>query len=615
MLDAASAPVGRGRVFLVPAAQVAALREVPFDLTLPPHEVASAAWDEPLEDIIARAPSDLLSAPVQADGVYRFAQIPEGAFFPVFMPAEDDRHHLPGGDRARTPRSAEALRGARLDLHVSSSPTPAAHYVGSTACLTCHGRHRSLAGAHALSLRVPGRDGPLQDSAELPRIEEALRAFEQGKTLYFYDCAQGAAEGRTCSVREEPPVDLSRVGFVARLVRDPAVAEGQVGAYVVELSLSTADAGQRYPVVLTIGGVLSYQQFVTRVALPDGGYTHWVLPFSYQLAGSDDRTSPRDYRWVAYRAEDWLDIAEGALREPDAAESFDRQCAGCHVTGMALRGDEARGFRASAAPSVDGVFDLDGDGRRELLGVACEACHGPGSEHIERTPRGQFIVSPSKLTPERQAMLCGSCHSDPRGRAGEHAPLSEQGRMPRPGMGRREVAEAHVSRMDADEAALFPSGDSRLSHQQYTDFVRSPKYRNENLLVTCTDCHDPHAASTQTASSSLEPAQDRGACVTCHREPSDLYAHAEDMVDYDHRAGLTQGELSCARCHMAKTAAGGARIPGLTDLTPLSSPVHYLQGDRASHRFSFTGREHAAVQPVAATDGCAFCHGEFLANP
>jgi hypothetical protein len=183
-----------------------------------------------------------------------------------------------------------------------------------------------------------------------------------------------------------------------------------------------------------------------------------------------------------------------------------------------------------------------------------------------------------------------------------------------PGIARPELAALHVTRVDADSSALFPSGDSALSHQQYTDFVRSPKYRNEKLLVTCTDCHDPHREVARNADLTFD-IQDDGACMTCHAKPSDIHAHTLSAVGYDHNVGVNQDALSCSRCHLAKTAAGGAHVPGVTDLTPTSSPVYYLQGDRTSHRFVFVRQGRAREQPVAATDGCAFCHGEFLPNP
>ena len=50
------------------------------------------------------------------------------------------------------------------------------------------------------------------------------------------------------------------------------------------------------------------------------------------------------------------------------------------------------------------------------FGIACEACHGPGAEHIAfhksmaRDQEVDPIVNPAKLTHERSTEVCGQCH-------------------------------------------------------------------------------------------------------------------------------------------------------------------------------------------------------------
>jgi predicted CXXCH cytochrome family protein len=610
--DTADEAVSAGRVVLVPSSAVAALAATPIDLALAPAAAAAIGNDEPLEDVI-RESTDLVTAEVGADGSYRFESLPDGAYFVVFVPAAADPEHLPGGDTARTPRDAETLRGARLDLRISTTPSEAARYVGSTPCLTCHGRHTSLSSAHALTVRVPATNTPLQDPSAFPRLDEGLSAFDSAQTLYFVDCAARSDDLPACAVTTTAPVDASRVGFVAKLSRDAAIARGELGAYSVQIESADGNVVRTYPLMLTIGGALSYQQFVTRVALPQGGFTHLVLPFSYQLNGNDSRASYRDHRWVAYRPEDWLELGPKTLREPARDRAFERECAGCHSTGLALRGDATQGFLASAAPAFEGHYDLDGDGRDDLLAVGCEACHGPGSEHIERAPRGKAIVSPRLLTPERQNLICGACHSNPRGVGGEQAPLDVDGHMARPGLSRSDYLLAHTSRIDAAPSDLWPSGDSKSPRQQYTDFLRSEKGRSEALLSTCSDCHEAHRSSENDADL-RRPVSDKGLCIGCHADPGDLSKHTLEATGYDHLLAFFESDLTCARCHMVKTATGGARLPALIDADQPPG-IAYTRGDRAGHRFVFQSRELRAEQPVAATDGCASCHVTFLPNP
>ncbi len=612
--DRAGMPVVGGRVFLVPAQRVAELATMPIDLTVSAELSSRASHDEPLEDILDLEADMLPSALSDPQGNYRLAPIPEGAFFVVYKPALEDGAHLPGGDAGRTPRAAETLRGARLDLVVSSVPSAEARYVGSSPCVTCHARHSSFASAHALTLRVPGQSSPMQDTAPAPRIDEALHAFERGTILYFYDCAANRAPLPACRVRSTAPADLSSVRMRARLLRDRTLAEGTLGAFYVELETPDASTVARYPVVLTLGGALSYQQYVTRVALPAGGFTYLILPFSYQLAGDDTLPSYRDFRWVAYRAEDWVSLAQGSLSQPAFTQAFDRQCAGCHVTGLSLRGDAAEGFRASAVAERDGVFDLDGDGRKELLAVGCESCHGPGSEHIERSPRGQHIVSPQLLTPERQTMLCGNCHGRHLGIGGALTPLDQHMHMPRAGLRRSEFLAGHVSAIESGNDVFFGSGDSRLGRQQYTDFLQSTKYRNGNLLATCSDCHAPHRERDLPFDLRYASSDSNG-CVGCHAAAKDLHAHALAKVGYDHVRGVDQTQLTCARCHMVKTGAAGAHTRGLLDQAVPGQSAAYFMGDRTSHRFRFVSRAKQAEQPTAATDGCAYCHSAISNKP
>lgn len=603
--DTAQQPLTAGRVVLVPAADVEALKGSAIDLNQTPEQAAGSKVDEPLEDLIDQNAA-LASATVDAQGRYRFSALADGDYFVVFVPDAGDDAHLTSMDPARLPRGAASLRGGRLDLTVSGAASGNARYVGSSSCLNCHGRHTALGSAHALSVRVPGQPSALQDTRGRPRLDESLAAFRAGKTLYFYDCAPRSDTLPACALSETAPSDMNRVRARARLAFDAAS-----NAYTVELTAADGANAQRYSVALSIGGALSYQQFVTSAQLASGLHTHWVLPFSYQLAGDDTRASYRDFRWVAYRPEDWFDLSTGQAKRPANERAFEKQCVGCHATGAQVFGDATGGFSASAAAEPLGVYDLDGDGRLELLGVSCESCHGPGSEHIERTPRGQRIVSPSLLSTERQNLVCGACHSNPRGRADELAPLDVHGSMPRPGVRRKNYLSDHTSRIDAQGSDLFSSGDSAHSIQQYTDFIRSPKYRNGSLLATCSDCHAPHREPALPADL-LFRTSDNSYCAGCHAAQKDVNAHANDKAHYDHVRSVDQTELTCVACHQVKTATGGAHVPALIDNTVTTNVYTYLSGDRTSHRFSFVDRTQANAQPIAATNACAFCHVNFL---
>jgi predicted CXXCH cytochrome family protein len=620
--DPSGSALAAGTVYLIPSEEVAALSQQPLDLTLSPEAAQALAIDEPLEDLLDDDPSRFAHAVLARDGSYRIPAIPGGNFFVVFRPDDDDDAHLPGGSACRSAVAQGSLVDTRLDLRVSGRPSERASYVGSTACFGCHGRQRSMRTAHRVSLQVPGVPGPFQDVSPWgDAFDAALSAWEGGTTLYYYDCDPERAGDAKCRVSDidpefgSPPVTPV---FELLLARDDSLPLQSVGAYTALFTTRPDGETASVPVALTYGGVLGRQQYIARSSGADGGPAYFVLPLQYNATGSMSEADPNDWPYRDDHAERWYDFDSGALREPDAAASFDNQCAGCHLGGFALRGDADAGYSARAVADPNGDFDYDGDGRLEEINVGCESCHGPGSEHIEAEVRGQRIVSPSLITPERELMICGRCHSRPQGVGGSRsdAPLSEAGHMPVAGLRRAEFAAAFVSRVDAAPEHLFPSGDSRAYHQQYTDFLRSTMARNGSALMTCSSCHDPHG-SDEHAHELLKAESDNSACTGCHS--GELYTPVRNHIQAatgDMHAGVDPPLLTCTRCHMVKAITAGASHAELLDAFPADAPeVQYRHGDIASHRFAVTRRDQAAEQPIAATLDCAFCHAEFLDGP
>lgn len=615
--DVTRRPIAGGTVYLVPAASVAQMARTPIDLAQAPGAAARATNDEPIEDLIDQMGATLPRAVVSPDGAYRFTAVPEGDHFVVWVPDATDALHLPGGDHARRALRRASLINTQLDVRVSTTPSPAATYVGSSHCLNCHGRHRALGTAHFNGLQVPGRRGPLQDTATWPRFDAGLAAFRAGATLSFYDCSATAAP--RCKVTAGAAPMGATVAFEARLGHDPAAPRGGAGEYFVTLvNRRRTEATRRYDVALTYGGALHRQRYVARLRNADGTFALHLLPMQFNHDGDDTLGAARAASWT-WRDEAsamWFDLGAESLREPAREASFDANCMGCHATGFSLGGSATAGFSSRAASDPNGEYDLDGDGRSEALNVGCESCHGPGSEHLEDAASRRRIVQPALLTPEREVTLCGACHARPTGVGGgaTEAPLDANGRMPRPGIRRSEFLSRHTSRIDADAVRdLYPSGDSRNPHQQATDFIRSGMYRNGSWLMTCSSCHDGHGSPNE-AMLRLAPEENR-ACTGCHSEPmyTDPTVHAMQRTTSRHEL-VPAGQLTCVNCHMARTATGGAQRPGLRDEFPATPVVQYFSGDLRGHRFNVQRRALAPVQPGAVNAPCATCHAIFLNN-
>ncbi|MBW1758087.1 MAG: hypothetical protein JRJ80_18230, partial [Deltaproteobacteria bacterium] len=267
-------PVPSGTVYLVPASDVEQLAETPIDLFLSPEATAMLEVDEPIEDLLDANADSYEQAAVDTDGVYRFETLPEGRHFVVWVPASDDTEHLPGGDSSRVSFSTDSLIGMQMNIQVSAQPSSAATYVGSSTCMVCHGLHSTTRTAHNVGLQVPGVRSVLQDIEPWPDFDDGLTAFDTNTTtLYYYDCDDATLDPAKCSIDDEPPVGA--VAFTLNLRRDSSKPLGAAGAYYIEMVNGTTE---RYDVVLTYGGALEAQQYLTRRTNVDGSFSYFVLP-------------------------------------------------------------------------------------------------------------------------------------------------------------------------------------------------------------------------------------------------------------------------------------------------------------------------------------------------
>lgn len=618
--DGTGNPVSGGTVFLVPSRDVVAMAAMPLNLAQTPTQAAAATNDEPLEDLIDQNRDTYQKVTVGTDGVYRIPTINDGSYFVVWVPATTDGAHLPGGDRCRASAARAALIGTRVDLRVSGNPSPAATYVGSTACIGCHARHRAMRTAHFNGLQVPGVRGNLQDTAAWADFDRGLGAFDAARTLYYYNCNGAAAGNAKCAISETSPAAPAVVSFTVTLGHDRAVAPGRPGEYFLTFTNRiNTEAPVRYDISITYGGAVFKQRYLIRMRNPNGTYSRQIVPFTFQHLGVATNPGTNAWPWQDYKSDRWFNYTTNMLRAPTPAQSADNNCLGCHTTGFSLTGNATDGWLAHGVNDPNGEIDLDGNGRTDEINVGCESCHGPGSEHMEARVRGGSIVSPSLLTPEREMTTCGACHSRPVGVGGgaTEAPLDSSGRMPRPGIRRSEYLMRHTTRIDADATNdLFPSGDSKAHHQQYTDFLRSNMYRNGSVLMTCSSCHDPHGNDAQ-PHMMRRSYSDNAACTTCHGEAqfTAVRTHIMARVGFSHTA-QADADLTCVGCHMVRTSTSGARLMALLDADPTTAAaVQYYSGDIAGHRFNVPRRSVAAVQPSASTQRCASCHAIFLPNP
>lgn len=218
----------------------------------------------------------------------------------------------------------------------------------------------------------------------------------------------------------------------------------------------------------------------TYVYEKDGRYYESRVSYYQELQGLD----------VTIGAQDMPPVnVDQALGRPMGAGDV-RECFGCHTT-AARRGNELQ---------LEKFED----------GVQCEACHGPGAEHVagisEGKPRPVAMRSLKGLTAEETNELCGSCH-----RTWEAVTL------------------------------LKIHGTSNVRFQPYR-LTNSQCFLSGDRRIACTACHDPHAAP------STDPKAYDAKCTACHNASGAAIAK---------KTCRTASE-KCVTCHMPRFEVSGS---------------------------------------------------------
>ncbi|GAW93616.1 cytochrome c3 family protein [Calderihabitans maritimus] len=196
-----------------------------------------------------------------------------------------------------------------------------------------------------------------------------------------------------------------------------------------------------------------------------------ILPVQWLVGKSD---------WEDYSAEENWDWN---------TETWEDTCIACHVTG----------YNAGTESWVDN-------------GIGCEACHGPGSNHVN-TPSHMNVTYPANLSISQQTDLCGSCHV--RGQNLKYS-VREDVYGFKPGDSLISVFDPYEPQGQTDPY-FWPNGDSKLNHQQYNDFVQSNHYQKG--IISCVSCHSSHGLNSEGVQLKRTAGQ---LCSICHDKVMDL---------------------------------------------------------------------------------------------
>ena len=203
-------------------------------------------------------------------------------------------------------------------------------------------------------------------------------------------------------------------------------------------------------------------------------------------------------------------------------QNWDHMCADCHSTNL------HKEFDFSSQKFSTHYSEIN---------VACEACHGPGREHVERAKSGlgwagvsEFALVDVNSTNVAQIESCAKCHARrsvvyPYHHAGQGFVDHFLPEVVQPWSPQMQVPTYHVDGQIDDEVYVYGS------------YIQSKMFHEG---VKCTDCHDAHTTKLHHYDNQL--------CTRCHVPDEKNPAGFDNPGHHFHEMG-TAG-ASCVECHM-----------------------------------------------------------------
>jgi tetratricopeptide (TPR) repeat protein len=288
---------------------------------------------------------------------------------------------------------------------------------------------------------------------------------------------------------------------------------------------------QQYKIEYTFG-VEPLQQYL--IAFPDGRLQ--VLGIAW-----DSRSqSQGGQRWYHLYPDSNINF-ESRLHWTKSDQNWNFMCADCHSTNLEKNYDQQKDEFKTHWSEMD---------------VACEACHGPASNHtawankesgwqqVDPVSKGLTVIlderegidwlfSLDKFTATRsetresqkEIEVCARCHS--------RRSILKENFVP------GNAFMDHYQPSLLTEFLYHSDGQIKEEVFVYGSFTQSKMFHQG---VTCSDCHEPHSLKLR--------AEGNGVCLQCHRaDKFDQPSH------HFHKKG-EQG-AQCAECHMPQTTYMG----------------------------------------------------------
>ena len=404
-----------------------------------------------------------------------------------------------------SPAAAPPLREVAADRPVE---VDSHGYVGSSACRSCHPRafdtwHDSW---HRTMTQRATPETVIPDFDNVVLESRARRYLLQREGSEFY------------AVMADPDWEFSayRSGIDLARVDDPPVV--------------------RRRIVMTTG---SHHMQGFWVTSPTGNLVR-QLPWYYLI--DEQKWIPREDAFLA------------PPDDPRHFQTWNDRCIHCHSTNP-----EPRHNRTPKKWRPDTTV--------AEFGISCEACHGPGEEHVRKysNPLARYlqhgsgkpdstIVNPARLPHDRASEICGRCHGSSRVKD----PLHQNDGVPwRPGEPLARIAEPvnYADDLPPEQQGRFwRDGTCRTGGDEFNGLSESACFLQGEL--SCLTCHSMHQAAGDSrppkewANDQLRPvALDNRICLNCH----DQYASDDALTAHTHHS-LDSAGSQCMNCHMPYTS-------------------------------------------------------------
>ena len=215
----------------------------------------------------------------------------------------------------------------------------------------------------------------------------------------------------------------------------------------------------------------------------------------------------------------------------NAGQNWNGMCAECHSTNLKKNYDIQNDSYQTTWSEID---------------VSCEACHGPGSRHVEwaelpdmarpQTANYELVVKAKGMDSREQVELCAPCHSR-RAILGDYTHAEP------------DLLDSMLPSLLTPEL-YFADGQILEEVYVYGSFTQSKMYSRN---VRCSDCHDVHSIKKVKEGNAL--------CLQCHR--ASIY---DTKTHHFHKKKDEKGEpikaadgkllfdvgtgAECVQCHM-----------------------------------------------------------------